>query len=127
MGSNEISFLYKDKEQNSENKDLKNFIEQNKASMFLIEFGIVQDYLDNQSKILEYENKKGKTEEASRIYSEYESNIAITKFHLERAETLLDDNNIEDKINKFNDIFGKYSKLPHLIWLIINLLRKIQL
>lgn len=127
MGSNEISFLYKDKEQNSENKDLKNFIEQNKASMFLIESGIVQDYLDNQSKILEYENKKGKTEEASRIYSEYESNIAITKSHLERAETLSDDNNIEDKINKFNDIFGKYSKLPHLIWLIINLLRKIQL
>lgn len=86
-----------------------NFYNQNKASMFLIESGTVQDYLDNQSKILEYENKKGKTEEASRIYSEYESNITTTKSQLNSAEALLDGNNIEDKINKFNDIFGKYS------------------
>ncbi|MDD2494553.1 MAG: DUF2326 domain-containing protein [Tissierellia bacterium] len=85
------------------------FYDQNKASMFLIESGTVQDYLDNQSKILEYENKKGKTEEAGRIYTEYESNISITKFQLEKSEASLDENNIEAKINKFNDIFRKFS------------------
>lgn len=85
------------------------FYNQNKAAMFLIESGTVQDYLNNQSKILEYENKKGKAEEARRIYSEYELNITNTKSQLKKAEELLDSNNIEDKIKRFNDIFEKFS------------------
>ncbi len=87
------------------------FYNQNKSSMFLIESGTVQDYLDNQSKILEYENKKGKTEEANRIYTEYESNINNTMEQLKKAESLLDENNIDNKIKQFNDFFGKYSNI----------------
>ena len=85
------------------------FYEQNKEAMFLIESGTVSDYLENQSRILEYENKKGKTEEAERIYSQYEDELSITKQKLETAENSLDSSNIEDKIEKFNKIFGDFS------------------
>ncbi len=85
------------------------FYEQNKEAMFLIESGTVSDYLKNQSRILEYENKKGKTEEAERIYSQYEDELSITKQKLEKAENLLDSSNIEDKIENFNKIFGDFS------------------
>ena len=85
------------------------FYEQNKEAMFLIESGTVSDYLENQSRILEYENKKGKTEEAERIYSQYEDELSITKQKLEKAENSLDSSNIEDKIENFNKIFGDFS------------------
>lgn len=85
------------------------FYEQNKEAMFLIESGTVSDYLENQSRILEYENKKGKTEEAERIYSQYEDELSITKQKLEKAENFLDSSNIEDKIENFNKIFGDFS------------------
>lgn len=85
------------------------FYEQNKEAMFLIESGTVSDYLENQSRILEYENKKGKTEEAERIYSQYEAELSITKQKLETAENSLDSSNIEDKIENFNKIFGDFS------------------
>lgn len=85
------------------------FYEQNKEAMFLIESGTVSDYLENQSRILEYENKKGKTEEAERIYSQYEDKLSITKQKLEKAENSLDSSNIEDKIENFNKIFGDFS------------------
>lgn len=85
------------------------FYEQNKEAMFLIESGTVSDYLENQSRILEYENKKGKTEEAERIYSQYEDELSITKQKLEKTENFLDSSNIEDKIENFNKIFGDFS------------------
>ena len=85
------------------------FYERNKEAMFLIESGTVSDYLENQSRILEYENKKGKTEEAERIYSQYEDELSITKQKLEKAENSLDISNIEDKIENFNKIFGDFS------------------
>lgn len=85
------------------------FYNKNKASMFLIESGTVQDYLDNQAKILEYENKKGKTEEANRIYLEYETNILDIKSKLEKLESSLDGITSDNKINQFNNIFEKYS------------------
>ena len=85
------------------------FYERNKEAMFLIESGTVSDYLENQSRILEYENKKGKTEEAERIYSQYEDKLSITKQKLEKAENSLDISNIEDKIENFNKIFGDFS------------------
>lgn len=103
--------ILNEKETNLNNLiQIKNkFYNENKDAMFLIESGTINDYLENQSKILDYENKKGKAEEALRIYSQYENKIKDNNTMLEEALKKNNSQNIDTQINKFNDIFRKFS------------------
>ena len=101
----------KNQKLNDINKKKEEFYEQNKDYMFLIESGNLDDYLNLQDNLNNYQTRLGECYNARDIYFEYDTKLKAFRKNLERElEKNKNNNNVQENLKIFNSYFTEYSK-----------------
>ena len=95
---------------NDVNMKKEEFYQQNKDYMFLIESGNLDEYLNLQDNLNNYQTGLGECYNARDIYSEYDTKLDEFRKKLEEKLEKNKDNNVQENLKTFNSYFTDYSK-----------------
>lgn len=92
------------------NRKKEVFYENNKEYMFLVESGSLDEYLNLQDNLNNYQTGLGECYNARDIYMDYDRRIEESTNLLKKQIEKNKDNKVEENLKKFNSIFTSFSK-----------------
>lgn len=92
------------------NERKESFYNNNREYMFLVENGSLDDYLNLQDNLNNYQTGLGECYNAKDIYTEYIRKIETANTFLEEQKDKNKINQVDENLKKFNAIFTNYSK-----------------
>ena len=86
------------------------FYNDNKGYMFLVENGSLEEYLNLQENLSNYQTGLGECYNARDIYDDYDRKISNAQIELNEQVEKNKINQVDENLNKFNTIFTNFSK-----------------